>query len=248
LAWNLHRPEKQEMPFPTYFLTTRISPEAGDFPGVYKSIHIGNFISGFPKFTFRLTIHSKKIILKTKNLMKSISIFSLGNPGSYDPETDYVNRLHYEMSYNLWLMSDEGMTVSQPEASDVASNEADITAFLVSFESWLEAAFAAYQAEEEIPDMPAFPSLSTWSFKGWMPILLRAAIQLLILYLEKRFGGILPPGTGIDDVLKKILSRSWLTSEDLEEAQPLLGLFAGQPINIRLSYGNRIEEVFLDSV
>jgi hypothetical protein len=180
--------------------------------------------------------------------MKSINIFSLGNPGSFNPETDYVNRLHYEMSYILYLMSEEGMTISQPEAADVAANEADITTFLASFESWLEAAFAAYQAEEEIPDMPAFPSLSTWSFKGWMPILLRAAIQLLILYLEKRFGGILPPGTGIDDVLKKILSRSWLTSEDLEEAQPLLGLFAGQPINIRLSYGNRIEEVFLDSV
>jgi hypothetical protein len=236
------------MPFPVDFLTTWISPEAGALTSVYKSIHIGNGISDFQKITFCLTIQPKKIILKTKNLMKSINIFSLGNPGSFNPETDYVNRLHYEMSYILYLMSEEGMTVSQPESSDIASNEADITAFLASFESWLEAAFAAYQAEEEIPDMPAFPSLSTWPAKGWMPILLRAVIQLLILYLEKRFGGVLPPGTGTDDVLKKILSRSWLTSEDLEEAQPLLGLFAGQPINIRLSYGNRIEEVFLDSV
>jgi hypothetical protein len=247
LARNLHTPKKPEMPFPVYFLTTWVPPEAGAFPSVYKSIHIGNGISDSTKFTFRLTIHPKKNILKIKNLMKSINIFSLGNPGSYDPEVDYVNRLHYEMSYNLYLMSAEGMTVSQPEAADVASNEADITAFLASFESWLEAAFAAYQAEEEIPDMPAFPSLSTWSFKGWMPILLRAAIQLLILYLEKRFGGILPPGTGLGEIIEKILCRSWLTSDDLETAEPLIGLLAGQPINIRLSYGNRIEEVFLDS-
>jgi hypothetical protein len=216
---------------------------------VYTKVYTSEMAFPIPQNSlFRLTGQSKKTILKAKNLMKSINIFSLGNPGSYDPETDYVNRLHYEMSYNLYLMSEQAMTISQPEASDVASNEADITAFLVSFESWLEAAFAAYQAEEEIPDMPEFPSLSTWSFKGWMPILLRAAIQLLILYLEKRFGGILPPGTGLGEILEKILCRSWLTSDDLETAEPLIGLLAGQPINIRLSYGNRIEEVFLDSV
>jgi hypothetical protein len=179
--------------------------------------------------------------------MKSINIFSLGNPGSYDPGTDYVNRLHYEMSYNLYLLSAQAMTISQPEAADFAIDEGEIATFLTSFEAWLEAAFAAYQAEEEIPNMPDFPSISAWTLPGWMPILLRAAIQLLILYLEKRFGGILPPGTGIDEILKKILCRSWLTSDNLEEAQPLLSLFAGQPINIRLSYGNRIEEVFLDS-
>jgi hypothetical protein len=178
--------------------------------------------------------------------MKTITLFSLGDPGSYNESVDYVNRLHYELSYNLHLMSEEAMEVHQPEPSDFVLDETDISAFLTSFESWLEAAFAAYEAEEPIPDMPEFPSISEWTLPGWLPILIRAAIQLLILYLEKRFGGILPPGSGFPNEFMNAFMKAFLTSEDLEEANPLISLFAAQPIMVRLNYGNRIEEVSLN--
>lgn len=177
--------------------------------------------------------------------MKTISVYSLGNPGTFDliPGDDmyWTERLSYEFSKMLYDMQTQGFDVRQEEATDYDTLESDLDTFSDSFATWAESAFEASTDGLPIPSPPSVPALPGGPLGGMLiSIFLRIIIKLLVRWIEKM---LIPDteGSEIAQILKKGLIDQNASGEDYS----ILWNLARQAIHIILTKESIINDVEL---
>jgi hypothetical protein len=200
--------------------------------------------------------------------MKEISIFTLGDPGTFsltpsDPMY-YTERLSYELSKMLYLMNDEGFSLSQGEESDLDSAETALATWKSDFSTWYDAATSEgtrailfgpdgkkIRRNRGVPAVspPSFPVLSTimgglTAIVGGVPAMLTGiAVQVISDLIVNWIKNAVIPDTGDTEEIADILTDALLNSE----GDSWLEILHQRPIEIMINKRNSIESVSFNS-
>lgn len=177
--------------------------------------------------------------------MRSSTITSLGNPGSFDlSDKDdplyYIARASHEQSMQFYNLSSNSFEYRQEESTDVGAIQTAFDGYLTSFKAWIDSALTARAEGESIPALPAFAALAT---AGIPNILIAMIIKFGIQILMEWIRGKLNPQSEDIDELVDVLKRAMLYNSDTEDEYAIMSAVADQPIEIMLNNTNNIEDV-----
>lgn len=168
--------------------------------------------------------------------MKERTIFSQGNPGSFDlTDKDtpgyYIARASHEVSTNLYNLQSDGFKFRQMEDSDITSYKASVLSFLVSLVSWFDNAVAAANEGLPIPECPLVPEIpSEAGIPGvFISLLIKLALDIALQWLEEK----LNPNTEALEIAR-VLKQAFI-GEIEEEEYPLIEQMANTPLEIIVS-------------
>lgn len=181
--------------------------------------------------------------------MKTITVYSLGDPGTYaydsDNPTKWTERLSFEVSKMLYDMNQESMSISQPEYSDVSGVESAIDTWLSDFTTWFEGATSEGErgvpAENPPSDLSSLASIisALVACSGGLPavvisIVIRIGINLISRFLENW----LIPETGDVEELTDAFKKAFLQTVGEEEHSILERIADESELSVELDGGN----------
>lgn len=160
--------------------------------------------------------------------MKSINVYSLGDPGTYSYDvnnpTKYTERVSFEISKMLYDMNQEGIQITQPEYSDVEGLETEVETWVTSFTTWL--GNATSEGERGIPaespptDIVSLADIisAVVACSGGLPaiivsVFLRVGANLLTRFFEH----LLIPETGDLEELTDAIKTAFIQTVGEEE-------------------------------
>lgn len=199
--------------------------------------------------------------------MKEISIFTLGDPGTFsltpsDPMY-HTERLSHELSKMLYLMNVEGFSLSQAEESDLDSAETALSTWKSDLSTWFSAATSEGTRsvilgpdgkrirKRGVPAVsePSFPILSTilgglTGVIGGVPAIMSGiAIQIISDLIVQFIKNATIPETGDTEELCDILNDFCFTPE----GDSWLEIIKQAPIEIKLNSTREIDAVSFNS-
>lgn len=182
--------------------------------------------------------------------MLSQTVYSLGDPGSFDP-TDkddpqyYIARFHHEMSKNLYNLSNAGFDFNQMETTDYASFEDAYDTYMTTLATWFDTAVQDSMDGDPIAAVPAIPDITTiipWvGGNPWLTFLVRVIIHIGVLWLRKK----LDSNTDAKEITQVL--RQALIGEIDSTEYPLLELAANRAIEIIISRSGDFQDILIGS-
>jgi hypothetical protein len=187
------------------------------------------------------------IPLKGGKIMLKSTVYSLGNPGTFDiTDKDdplyYLARIAHEQSVNLWNLSQAGLEFRQMEQSDMAALETTYDSFYTDIIAWLDSAVAASMAEDPIPALPSIPDIfpayevTDGSVGIWWAII-KFLLYYLLLKLKKKLEG----GTDVTEVAN--ILRKGLIGEAGGEKYSFIELLQNAALHICIDKGDHFQDI-----
>ncbi|MEE9397506.1 MAG: hypothetical protein V3V31_10905 [Methylococcales bacterium] len=174
--------------------------------------------------------------------MLSQTIYSLGNPGTFDiTDKDdpqyYIARFSHEMSVNFFNLQTAGFDFNQMETTDYSSLETVFNTYAGTLATWFDTAVQDAMDGDPIAAVPTAPNITTtipWlGSNPWVSLLLRAGLDIVIRWLRKT----LDSDTDAEEITR-VLRQALIGEIDSTEF-PLIELIASQAIQIIISkYGD----------
>lgn len=182
--------------------------------------------------------------------MLSQTIYSLGNPGTFDitDKSDpqyYIARFSHEMSVNFYNLQTAGFDFNQMETTDYSSLETVFNTYASTLATWFDTAVQDSMDGDPIAAVPTSPDLTTtipWlGDNPWVSLLIRAGLDIAIRWLRKT----LDSATDAEEITR-VLRQAFIGESDSTEF-PLVELLANVPINVILTKYGELQNILLSS-
>ena len=174
--------------------------------------------------------------------MLETTVYSLGNPGSFDI-TDKTNPLYYiarfshEQSKILYDLNQLGFVFRQSEDTDIQDIKDDFALYASSLETWMTTAVAASNDGLPIPAPPTLPTLPGNPLPGIIiSILFKIAIRIFVDWLRKK----LDPNTEAKEIAQVL--KAALIGNTGGDDFPLIEMLGNTPLEIIFSKLNEYQD------
>lgn len=177
--------------------------------------------------------------------MLETSVYSLGDPGTFDliagDPMYWTERLSFELSKNLYNLSNGGYKFRQPVAADYTTLETTVNTYITSFATWADSAVDASNDGLPIPVPPTLPTLPDFLSGEVWAMLIKLGLGILIRWIEKK----LESGTEASEIAQ-VLKQGLIGLAGGEEYS-FIELLQNTPLEIRVSSKNEYEDITFTS-
>ncbi len=180
--------------------------------------------------------------------MLSQTIYSLGNPGTFDiTDKDdpqyYIARFSHEMSKNFYDLQQAGFDFNQMETTDYAAFEDAYDTYMGLLATWFDTAVQDSMDGDPIAVVPTIPDITAivpWlGANPWVTFLLKVALDMGLRWLRKK----LDSGTDAREITQ-VLRQAFIGEIDSDEF-PLIELMANKTIEIIISRSGDFQDILI---